>query len=105
MADTKKAAGAPAPADLEKKVAALEAENAALKAELKDAAQVVEDLKEQLADKANAGVLTVKVGSKKYQVVGGCVLQGKPYTKEAIAADAKIAEMLIKKGSNLVIEK
>lgn len=106
MADTKKAAGAPAPAsELEAKVAALETENAALKAELKDAAKVVDDLKEQLADKANAGVLTVKVGSKKYVVVGGCVLEGKPYTKEDIAADAKIAEKLIKKGSKLVIEK
>jgi len=106
MADTKKNAGAPAPAsELEAKVATLEQENAALKAELKDAAEVVADLKEQLADKANAGVLTVKVGSKKYQVVGGCILGGKPYTKEEIAADAKIAEQLIKKGSQLVIEK
>lgn len=128
MEDTKKTAGAEAPATpetgktaseattqtasvnvevekLQKKVATLEKENAALKAELKDAAKVVDDLKEQLADKANAGVLTVKVGSKKYVVVGGCVLEGKPYTKEDIAADAKIAEKLIKKGSKLVIEK
>lgn len=104
MADTKKTAGAPAPAsELEAKVAILEQENAALKAELKDAAEVVADLKEQLADKATAGVLTVKVSGKKYRVVGGCVLAGKRYTKQDIAADAKIAEQLIKKGSQLVI--
>lgn len=107
MAKETKTAGASAPATLEEALSALSAEqakNKALEAELSDASKVVEELKEQLADKANAGILTVKVKNKKYQVIGGCILKGKPFTKEAIAADAKLAEELIEKGSQLLTE-
>lgn len=107
MAEDKTKAGAEAPATIEEvtaKVAVLETENAALKAELADAGKVVADLKEQIADKA-AGGLTVKVGKEKYEVVGAGYHKGKLYTKKDIAADAKIAKELIDKGSQLLILK
>jgi hypothetical protein len=107
MAEDKTKAGAEAPAIIEEltvKLAVQAAENEALKAELEDAAKVVADLKEQLADKA-AGGLTVKVGKEKYEVVGGGYHKGKAYTKEDIAADAKIAGELIAKKSQLLILK
>lgn len=99
-------AGASAPATLEEALAALAAEqakNKALEAELKDAGKVVAELKEKL-NEGTAKVLTVKVGGKKYEVVGGFQKNGKLFTKEAIAADAKLAEELIAKGSQLLIE-
>lgn len=102
----KSTAGASAPATLEEAVQALakvEAENKALKAELEDAAKVVAELKEKLKD-GKAQELTVKVGKKKYAVVGGFQKKGQLFTKEAIAADAKLAEELIAKGSQLLIE-
>lgn len=119
MSGKKNTAGAPAPATpetgttasqattetlaVDAKVAALEAENAALKAELEDAAKVVAELKEKLKD-GKAQDLTVKVGGKKYAVVGGFKKKGQLFTKEAIAADAKLAGELIAKGSQLLIE-
>lgn len=108
MSEAKKTAGADAPAstapEVNPQITALEAENAELKKELEDAAKVVADLKEQLADKG-AGGLTVKVGKEKYEVVGGGYHKGKAYTKEDIAADAKIAAELIAKKSQLLILK
>lgn len=104
MAEDNKTAGAPAPATLEEQVATLTKENAALKSELSDAAKVVEELKEKLADSKGSG-LTVTVNKKKYAVVGGGYHKGKAYTKDDIAADAKIAAELIAKGSQLLIEK
>lgn len=104
MAEETKTAGAKAPANLETKVATLEKENAALKSELEDAAKVVADLKEQIADKGNKGLI-VKVGKEKFEVVGAGYHKGKLYSKEDIAADAKIAKELIDKGSQLLIKK
>lgn len=126
MAETKKTAGAPAPATpetgttasqaktetvaVDQKVAALEAalkaeqdKNKALEAELKDAGKVVAELKEKLAE-GKSPDLTVTVGKKKYLVVGGFKKKGKAYSKEDIAADAKLAEELIEKGSQLLTE-
>ncbi len=88
---------------LTKELAALKKENEALKSELEDAAKVVADLKEQLSDKGT-GVLTVKVGKEKFKVVGGGFHKGKPYTKDQIAADAKVAKELVEKGSGLLIK-
>ncbi len=95
---------------LEKELAALQKENKSLKEadaakakELKEAAAVVADLKEQLAAKS-AGVLTVKVGKVTYKVVGGGFHKGTPYTKNEIAADPKIAKELVEKGSGLLIK-
>jgi hypothetical protein len=119
MSKGKNTAGASAPATTEKVetestattetvqvdpvVATLQAENAALKAELADATKVVAELKEKLKD-GKSVELTVKVGGKKYAVVGGFKKNGQLFTKEAIAADAKLAEELIAKGSQLLTE-
>jgi hypothetical protein len=106
MAKKNETAGALAPATLEEALAALateQAKNAALEAELKDAAKVVAELKEKLTD-GKTTELTVKVGNKKYAVVGGFKKNGVLFTKEAIAADAKLAEELLAKGSQLLIE-
>jgi hypothetical protein len=106
MSKAKTTAGASAPATLEEALGALAAEqakNKALEAELEDAAKVVAELKEKLKD-GKAQELTVKVGGKKYAVVGGFRKKGQVFTKEAIAADAKLAEELIAKGSQLLIE-
>jgi hypothetical protein len=102
----KSTAGASAPATLEEALGALAAEQAkkkALEAELEDAAKVVAELKEKLKD-GKAQDLTITVGKKKYAVVGGFQKKGQLFTKEAIASDAKLAEELIKKGSQLLIE-
>jgi len=88
---------------LTKELAALTKENEALKKELEDASGVVTALKEQLSDNGT-GVLTVKVGKEKFKVVGGGFHGGKPYTKQQIAADAKVARELVKKGSGLLIK-
>jgi hypothetical protein len=103
MSKGKTTAGASAPATLEEALAAEQAKNKALEAELEDAAKVVAELKEKLKD-GKAQELTVKVGGKKYAVVGGFQKKGQVFTKEAIAADAKLAEELIAKGSQLLIE-
>lgn len=106
MAKKNETAGAQAPATLEEALAALateQAKNTALEAELEDAAKVVAELKEKLAD-GKSKDLTVKVGGKKYAVLGGFREKGKTFTKEDIAADAKIAAELIAKGSQLLTE-
>lgn len=106
MAKKNETAGATAPATLEEALAALAAEQTkskALEAELEDAGKVVAELKEKLKD-GKGSELTVKVGGKKYAVVGGFKKKGVEYTKEAIAADAKLAGELLARGSQLLIE-
>ncbi|MDN3688677.1 hypothetical protein [Cyclobacterium jeungdonense] len=116
MAEDKNKGAAAAASDSEKelatmkeKVAALEAENKDLKAEikkneseLKDAAEIVADLKEKVKA-GNAGkVRTIKIDGSVYQVVGGFRKGDKTYKPEDIASDEKIAKELIKKQSGLI---
>jgi chromosome segregation ATPase len=77
-----------------------------LEAELKDAAQVIEELKSTIAlNKSGKGSKpVVEIGKKKYAVKAGTVIAGKTYTPEAIAADKKLCAELLEKGSKLLIE-
>jgi sulfate adenylyltransferase subunit 1 (EFTu-like GTPase family) len=115
MSNTKKA-GADAPADLTleqavARIAELETELAKSKSaqevsskELEDAATVVADLKEQLKEAASnkgAGHF-VTIDKVKYRVIGGTVINKKPFTPADIAADKELAKQLIEKGSSLL---
>lgn len=101
MAEAKNGADKTAPS-IEEKVAALEAENASLKSELKDAVEIIEDLKDQLKNGEKSKVPTVKIGKIKYKVVGAFRKKGKLFTQQDIAADPKLAEDLVKRGSELL---
>lgn len=101
MAEDKKGADQTAP-DFEKLAAALEAENQLLKSELKDAAEVIADLKDQLVNGGKQKFPMVKLGKHKYQVVGSFRKKGKVFTPQDIAADAKLAEDLVERGSGLL---
>ncbi|MBD3627611.1 hypothetical protein [Cyclobacterium sp.] len=91
------------------KVATLETENKELKAEikkneseLKDAAEIVADLKEKVNAAKGSKVNTISIDGSTYLVVGGFVKAGKAYKAEDIAADKEIAKELIKKQSGLI---
>lgn len=116
MAETNKKAGADAPAELTleqatAQIKALEAEKEKLAkqvetqaAELKDAAEIVTDLKKQLKESGDGkkkGAI-VKIGKKSYRVIGGAVIKKKAYKPEDIAADADLAKKLLEKGSQLI---
>jgi cell division septation protein DedD len=87
--------------ELENKLAAAEKTIAAQKAELEDANEIIADLKDQLKN-GGSQVLTVKVGERKFLVVGGFVKKGIAYTAKDIAANLKLAEELVNKGSGLL---
>lgn len=75
-------------------------EIARLKGELEDSVEIVTDLKSQLklAGKKSKGPI-VQIGKKKYLVRGGFVNKEGRFTPEDIAADVKLAEALLKRGS------
>lgn len=84
------------------KVASLEKENELLKSELEDAAEVIEDLKAQVKNNGKSKGPTVTVGKQKYLVKAGYRTKDRIYTPEDIAADSKLAQGLLKKGSTLL---
>lgn len=77
-----------------------------LKAELKDAADVIEELKAN-ADLNKGGKSkgpVVVIGKKKYLVKAGTVINSKPYSPADLAANKELCAELIGKGSKLLIE-
>jgi DNA repair exonuclease SbcCD ATPase subunit len=80
--------------------------NKSLKSELKDASDVIEELKTQVAqaDKKSSKGPIVKIGNKSYLVIGGTVIDRKPYKPEDLAADKELCKKLIEKGSTLLTE-
>lgn len=87
--------------ELTKKVEALEAEKQKQAKELKTAQEIVDDLKQQLADKETGVVKlpTFSVDKDTYELVGGAFTWGsKEVTIEALKEDSKLAKELIKAG-------
>ncbi|AEL24031.1 hypothetical protein [Cyclobacterium marinum] len=105
----KEAAKAPDPAN--EKLAGLEADNAALvqenkelKAELKDAQEIVKDLKTQVQASKGGKTNTIKIGKDMYKVVGGFRKKEKAFTAEDIASNEKLVKELLEKGSGLIVK-
>jgi chaperonin cofactor prefoldin len=86
---------------LTKKVEQLEKADKVKDKQLEDAATIVADLKQQLADK-EAGVVklpTFSVDKDTYELVGGSFTwAGKEVTVEDLKEDSKLAKELIKAG-------
>ncbi len=91
-------------ADTEKAYKEAEDKSEALKAELEDAAAVIEELKAQAAQSTGKSKgPVVKIGQQSYLVKAGTVLGGKPFTAADIAADKDLCKDLIERGSKLLI--
>jgi hypothetical protein len=85
-------------------IAKLQSEIETLKSELKDAAEVIADLKDQLKEGGKAKGPVGKVGKDKFRIVGSFKKAGKTFTPADIAADENILKALVA-GNSTLIEK
>lgn len=75
-----------------------------LESELKDAAEVIADLKDQLKEGGQAKGPVGKIGKDKYRILGAFKKAGKTFTPADIAADENILKALVA-GNSTLIEK
>lgn len=85
-------------------LAAEQKKSESLKAELEDAAEVIEELKLKLkeSDSGKSDKPLVTINKVTYKVMSGMVKKKKSYTAAEIAADKALAAELLEKGSTIL---